>query len=62
MANELFVGSRAELARLRNLLREVCVGVGGLVLIEGEQGIGKSSLLRAAFAQAESSGCRMLWG
>jgi DNA-binding CsgD family transcriptional regulator len=62
MASELFVGRRAELPRLRNLLSEVCAGVGGLVLVEGEQGIGKSSLLRAAFANAESSGCRLLWG
>lgn len=65
---ELFVGRRDELTRLQTLLDGFSAGVGGLVLVEGEQGIGKSSLLRAGLAGAESSGFRccgrrrMRWG
>jgi len=38
----------------------VSSGVGGAVLLEGEQGIGKSELLRVSLARV--SGCRVLWG
>jgi DNA-binding CsgD family transcriptional regulator len=58
---ELFVGRRDELARLQTLLDGLSAGVGGLVLVEGEQGIGKSSLLRAGLAGAASSGFQVLW-
>src|SRR6202050_4953318 len=59
-----FVGRGDELA----LLAEVVTrgsgggGVGGIVLVEGEQGIGKTSVLRAGLAGAEAAGCRVLWG
>src|ERR1700683_3853370 len=59
-----FVGRGDELA----LLAEVVTrgsgggGVGGIVLVEGEQGIGKTSVLRAGLAGAEAGGCRVLWG
>ncbi len=42
-------------------LAGVSAGVGGVVLVEGEQGIGKSSVLRAGLAGAEAAGCRVLW-
>ncbi len=47
---------------LHGLLAEVKAGVGGLVLVVGEQGVGKSSLLRAGLGEAEDQGCALLWG
>jgi DNA-binding CsgD family transcriptional regulator/tetratricopeptide (TPR) repeat protein len=56
-----FVGRREDLAQLRELVAAVAAGAGGVVLVEGEQGIGKSALLRAGLAEAGRSGCRVLW-
>jgi hypothetical protein len=42
-----FVGRTSELDLLAGLGRELAAGAGGVVLVEGEQGIGKSALLRA---------------
>ena len=36
--------------------------MGGVVLVAGEQGVGKSSLLRAGLGGAARRGCRVLWG
>ncbi len=47
---------------LHDLVAGVKAGVGGLVLVVGEQGVGKSSLLRAGVGEAEDQGCRLLWG
>jgi DNA-binding CsgD family transcriptional regulator len=47
---------------LRSLVDQVSAGAGGVVLVEGEQGIGKSALLRAGFAGAAGAGCRILAG
>ena len=57
-----FVGRGDELALLTELVAGVSAGVGGVVLVEGEQGIGKTSVLRAGLAGAEAAGCRVLWG
>ena len=46
------IGRDSELATLVGLMTEVAAGRGGAVLIEGEPGIGKSSLVRAALAEA----------
>jgi predicted ATPase len=46
---------------LGELIAGVSAGVGGVVLVAGEQGIGKSSLLRAAFAGAVAAGCSVFW-
>jgi DNA-binding CsgD family transcriptional regulator len=62
MDGDLFVGRRAELGVLHDVLAEVKAGVGGVVLVAGEQGVGKSSLLRAVLGGAEDQGCRLLWG
>jgi DNA-binding CsgD family transcriptional regulator len=56
-----FVGRGVELELLRELLTRVAAGTGGVVLVEGEQGIGKSALLRAGLDQAGAAGCRVLW-
>jgi DNA-binding CsgD family transcriptional regulator len=56
------VGRDSELAVLVRLIREAAAGQGGSVLIEGEPGIGKSTLVRAALAQAADAGCQSFWG
>lgn len=56
-----FVGRRDELSRLAALAAGVSGGVGGVVLVEGEQGIGKTSLLRAGLAGPAVAGCRLFW-
>ena len=56
------VGRESELALLTGLVREVSKGRGGSVLIEGEPGIGKSALVRAAVAEAPEAGCQVFWG
>jgi len=55
------IGRDAETATLVRLVTEVTAGRGGAVLIEGEPGIGKSSLVRAVLANA-GSGCQVFWG
>ena len=40
---------------LRGLLAGVVAGVGGAVLVEGEQGIGKTALLRHALLNAATA-------
>jgi DNA-binding CsgD family transcriptional regulator len=54
------VGRDSELTLLTGLVKEVSKGHGGSVLIEGEPGIGKSALVRAAVADAPS--CQVFWG
>src|ERR1700745_1044855 len=56
------VGRESEMALLTGLIREVARGRGGSVLIEGEPGIGKSTLVRAAVAEAPEVGCPVFWG
>ena len=55
------IGRDAETATLVRLVTEVTAGRGGAVLIEGEPGIGKSSLVRTALAEAGSGG-QVFWG
>lgn len=47
---------------LRQLVDAVAAGAGGVVLIEGEPGAGKSALLQAGLAGAVAVGCEVLWG
>jgi DNA-binding CsgD family transcriptional regulator len=56
------VGRESEMALLTGLIRDVARGRGGSVLIEGEPGIGKSALVRAAAAEAPEAGCQVFWG
>ena len=53
------IGRDGELALLTGLLRELSKGRGGSVLIEGEPGIGKSTLVRAVVAEAPVLGCQV---
>ncbi len=58
------IGRDSELAALVKLMAEVAAGRGGSVLIEGEPGIGKSTLVRAALAEAAENepSCQVFWG
>src|SRR4249920_792027 len=56
------VGRDSELAMLARLVADVASGRGSSVLIEGEPGIGKSTLVRAALAETANGGCQVFWG
>jgi DNA-binding CsgD family transcriptional regulator/tetratricopeptide (TPR) repeat protein len=57
------VGRDGELAMLVRLMRQAARGRGASVLIEGEPGIGKTALVRAALAdEADHLGCDVFWG
>ncbi len=56
------VGRESETAMLVRCIKEAAGGRGGSVLIEGEPGIGKSALVRAALAGAADVGCPVFWG
>jgi hypothetical protein len=58
------VGRVAEVARLAEVMAGVSAGRGGLVWVEGEPGIGKSSVLAAGLAGVREAGggVRVLWG
>ena len=56
------VGRDSETAMLVGFIAEVAGGRGNSVLIEGEPGIGKSALVRAALAETVDLGCQVFWG
>jgi len=56
------VGRQRQLDSFRGWVDAVAAGRGRVVLVEGEPGIGKSSLVRVAAAHAEAVGCHVLWG
>ncbi|HEX6352212.1 ATP-binding protein, partial [Actinophytocola sp.] len=55
------IGRDAELAQLTEYVDAVVSGVGRAVLIEGEPGIGKSSIAQATAELAEQRGCHVYW-
>jgi DNA-binding CsgD family transcriptional regulator/tetratricopeptide (TPR) repeat protein len=56
------VGREGELTTLVTLMADLAGGRGSAALIEGEPGIGKSALARAAVAEATDLGCQVFWG
>ncbi|MFN8517316.1 MAG: AAA family ATPase, partial [Chloroflexia bacterium] len=58
----LIVGRERELATLRERLGAALAGRGGLVLIGGEAGIGKTTLAEAALREATEGGAAVLVG
>jgi predicted ATPase len=58
----LVVGRDQELAQLNGLLAEAASGRGALVLVSGEAGIGKTTLVRALGSAAVIQGCTLLTG
>src|SRR5260370_27792815 len=55
-----FVGRAGAREFLGGMKAALLAGVGGVVLVEGEQGIGKTELLRVTLGEA--SAYRLLWG
>jgi DNA-binding CsgD family transcriptional regulator len=56
------VGRESEISLLTGMVKEVSLGRGGAVLIEGEPGIGKSALVRAAVTDAPNASYQVFWG
>jgi DNA-binding CsgD family transcriptional regulator len=56
------VGRERELSTLAGLVKDVAAGRGGSLLIEGEPGIGKSALVKAALAVTDDAECQVFWG
>jgi DNA-binding CsgD family transcriptional regulator len=61
LADQL-IGRDLELTRLISCATQATAGHGQAVLIEGEPGIGKTSLVRAVCAEAAALGCQVFWG
>ncbi|HET6703876.1 ATP-binding protein, partial [Amycolatopsis sp.] len=59
---DLLIGRDGELSRLASWVHDVADGRGRAVLVDGEPGIGKSTLVRAACAVATRSGCQVFRG
>jgi len=58
----LLVGREREQGVLRERLSTMLAGRGSLVLIGGEAGIGKTTLVEDLTIEAEERGCLVLWG
>jgi DNA-binding CsgD family transcriptional regulator len=58
----VLAGRANELSLLDGYLRELTRGSGNAVLIEGEPGIGKTTLVRTALAHLPSGSCQVFWG
>ena len=56
------VGRESELARLQVALDQVVAGQGGLVVVSGEPGIGKTRLVEELAVRAAGRGALMAWG
>lgn len=57
-----FVGRTTEMQHLRAALANACAGQGGVTLLAGEPGIGKTRLAEEAAGQASQHGMQVLWG
>jgi predicted ATPase len=55
------IGRRGQFELLRELVSAVAGGRGAVAYVEGEPGIGKTSLVRAVAAEATMSGCQLYW-
>src|ERR1700733_4861018 len=58
----MLAGRADELALLDGYLRDLARGGGSAVLIEGEPGIGKTTLVRTAIASSPPGSCQVFWG
>src|SRR6478609_7664013 len=57
-----FVGRETERAEIRAALARAAAGQGGLILLVGEPGIGKSRLADEASDDARGRGFEVVWG
>jgi DNA-binding SARP family transcriptional activator len=56
------IGRGAELIGLRHAIRSALAGGTGVVVLDGEPGVGKTALLKAMCGQAERWGALAVWG
>ena len=61
-AADPFVGRATELAALRAAMAHLADAAGGIVLVSGEPGIGKTRLVREAVAEVAARGGTVAWG
>jgi DNA-binding SARP family transcriptional activator len=61
-APDVFVGRRKELSALLSSLEHALAGNGGVFLLTGDAGIGKSRLLDEFARHSREGGARVLWG
>jgi predicted ATPase/class 3 adenylate cyclase len=61
-APDTLIGRQAETTRLLQRLRDAAAGQGGLVMLAGEQGMGKTRLADEVATRAEREGFSVLWG
>jgi tetratricopeptide (TPR) repeat protein len=61
-SGRVFVGRQTELAALQSGLARALAGRGGVCLVAGEPGIGKSELADRLAADAAARGVEVLWG
>jgi len=61
-AGRPIVGRAEEMAILRQAVRSARAGSSGLVVVEGEPGVGKTRLLEQIAAEAGSGGALVVWG
>jgi DNA-binding SARP family transcriptional activator len=57
-----FIGREPEFAQLEGLLQQLKNGSGAVVILNGEQGIGKTRLGKAIILRAQAAGMRVLYG
>ncbi|HEX5204784.1 MAG TPA: AAA family ATPase, partial [Actinoplanes sp.] len=57
-----WVGRESELAAFHRAIDDLHRGVGGVIWVEGEAGIGKSALVACGGEAARQRGCELLWG
>jgi tetratricopeptide (TPR) repeat protein len=62
LARGVFVGRQKELERLRKAFDEAFAGRGGIVMLVGEPGIGKTRAARELQTYARVRGAQALWG
>jgi DNA-binding CsgD family transcriptional regulator/tetratricopeptide (TPR) repeat protein len=55
------IGRRQQLDSMRSWVNDLISGEGHAVMVEGEPGIGKSSLIRVATSQVMAAGGRVFW-
>src|SRR5262245_40263323 len=57
-----FVGRAREIASLTSRLEDAIAGQGGIAVVAGEAGIGKTRVAEELAAVAERQGARVMWG